>query len=262
MEQAKQDIPLNTAHRSRFVILTLPRSGSYHLASLLGSAPDITCLGEIFKPNKVELPPPLAASIGFAEADVARRDADPRAYLGQIMQHCDQPIFGFKEFQANLGRLRLRKSIAFSPDWWKIYLTRNPLRRYLSRHRTKVTGLFARMSADEHPRDSTVVAFDPALFTEILEASLQQEATISQLREAQPRRVLAVDYRDLSAPDRLGGMLEFLGSEADPATLSSRYWRQNSASFEESFEDFDLVVRHMRANGLEQMLEDALRPDA
>lgn len=258
----KQQIPLNAAHRSRFVILTLPRSGSYHLASLLGSAPDITCLGEIFKPNKIELPPPLAASTGFAEGDVGRRDADPRGYLGQIMRDSAQPIFGFKEFPANLGRVRLRKAIIYAPAWQKIFLTRNPLRRYLSRHRTMVTGLFVRMSADQHDHDSLVVPFEPELFAMMLQESRNLDALVSQLREDQPGRVLAVDYRDLSAPDMLASVLEFLGSEADPATLSSRYFRQNIARFEDSFEDFDLVVRYMRENGLEEMLEDALHPGA
>jgi|GEM_PF-4171676 len=42
-----------------FVVLSTMRCGSYHLTSLLDSAPDLTCLGEIYKPRKVELPRPL-----------------------------------------------------------------------------------------------------------------------------------------------------------------------------------------------------------
>ena len=47
----------SSAQPPKFVIVTLPRSGSYNLVSLLNSAPDIICHGEVFKRDVVELRP-------------------------------------------------------------------------------------------------------------------------------------------------------------------------------------------------------------
>jgi len=50
--QPAQTMPTET---SPFVITTQPRSGSYHFKSLLDSAEDIVCQGEIFKESAVEV---------------------------------------------------------------------------------------------------------------------------------------------------------------------------------------------------------------
>ena len=50
---------------ANFLVVTLPRSGSYNLVSLLNSAPDIVCHGEVFKRDVVELAEGPLAKLGM-----------------------------------------------------------------------------------------------------------------------------------------------------------------------------------------------------
>src|SRR5262245_39883207 len=85
-------------HPPKFVIVTLPRSGSYNLVSLLNSAPDIVCHGEIFKRDAVEVRPLHLEKMGFKTEDVAERDAKPGAFLQRLRGLNARKIVGFKMF--------------------------------------------------------------------------------------------------------------------------------------------------------------------
>lgn len=251
-----------SGHRARFIIVTQPRSGSYHLASLLSSAPDVTCLGELFKPNAVELPPWLRRQVGFARTDTALRDADPHGYLALLMAHCENPIFGFKEFLDRILARGIGKQTLRSRHWQKIFLFRNPIRKYLSLQRAMHTGSFTKFQPDAAPEDNATVHFDPDLFDLTVKLDRQLRERFAELQEKRPRRNMALDYRDLNDPTKLAEVLEFIRVEADPASLTSSYYRQNPLPLRESFPDYDLMARHALANGLAAELEDADHPDA
>ncbi|MDO5605748.1 MAG: hypothetical protein Q4G25_11370 [Paracoccus sp. (in: a-proteobacteria)] len=247
-----------TAHRCRFVIVTQPRSGSYHLASMLDSAPDTTCLGEILKRDRIELPPDLAARAGIDRADVDGRDADIAAYLARLLAACETPVFGFKEFRSRIAQSGIGPLTLRSRHWQKIFLYRNPIRKYISLQRAHDTGSFTKRRDDVRPQDNVIIRFDPAGFEGVLRNDRRMRDLCQRLRAAQPGAVSEVDYRDLGDPARIGQVLRFIRSEADPAALYSSYYRQNTLSLEESVEDFDVLSRHMRENGHEALLEDAL----
>ena len=70
-----------------FLIITLPRSGSYHLRALLDSAPDISAFGEIFKGSEVELPRSQLTLLGLSPTDMAARDARQEPVARKAKQH-------------------------------------------------------------------------------------------------------------------------------------------------------------------------------
>lgn len=249
-------------HRARFLIVTLPRSGSYHLASLLGSAPGVTCLGELFKPNAIELPPTLRRQVGLARHDTAIRDADPLGYLALLMAHCDAPVFGFKEFLPRIHQTGIGKHTLRSRHWQKIFLTRNPIRKYVSLQRAIETGAYTKLQPAAAPEDNAVVRFDPALFDETIRLDRQLRQRYRELKEQKPRRNMMLDYRELNDPAKLGRVLDFISVEGDAAALTSSYFRQNSAPVAESIADYDLLTRRAVELGLEAELEDATDPAA
>lgn len=251
-----------SGHRARFLIVTLPRSGSYHLASLLGSAPDVTCLGELYKPNAVELPPWLRQQVGFARHDTALRDADPLGYLALLMAHCDSPVFGFKEFLNRIHQTGIGKQTLRSRHWQKIFLFRNPIRKYLSLARAIQTGAYTKTEPGAAPEDNAVIRFDPQLFDETIRLDAQLRQRYRDLKAQHPRRNMALDYRELNDPARQAGMLDFIRAEAEPAQLTSIYHRQNSAPLEESIVDYEAMAAHARATGQGSALDDARHPDA
>ncbi|SDE14136.1 hypothetical protein SAMN05421538_104137 [Paracoccus isoporae] len=251
-----------TGHTCRFLIVAQPRSGSYHLASLLDSAPDVTCLGEIFKPDRVELPAPLAEQIGFGPADTARRDADVRAYLGRILEAIETPVVGFKEFPARLVQSGIGPDTLRARRWQKIFLTRNPLRKYVSLQRARETGSFTKRRDGDRPQDNRPIRFDPAQFETVLQADRHFTEMLTTMRARRPLRVTSVDYRALGDRAEMARLLGFIRSEADPADLASSYFRQNTVPLEDSVEDFGVMVTYLRENGHAALLDDALHPDA
>ncbi|WBU55508.1 hypothetical protein [Paracoccus sediminicola] len=251
-----------TGHRCRFLIVTQPRSGSYHLASLLGSAPDVTCLGEIYKPDRVELPADLGAAMGIAPSEPAKRDADVEAYLGRLLALCDTPVFGFKEFPSRLRDTGIGASTLRSRRWQKIFLMRNPLRKYLSLHRARETGSFTKRSGDTRPQDNAVIRFDPAQFEAMLAQDRFFRDSFRQMQERRPKRVTSVDYRELNDPAVLARLLDYISSEGDAAALSSSYFRQNTIPLDDSFENFAEMRRYMQDHGHAALLEDAAHPNA
>jgi hypothetical protein len=130
--------------KSPFVIITLPRSGSYHLRALLDSAPDIRCYGEIFKGSEVELPPEELAFVELSKKDTEKRDQMGMALLNRLRKKTDAEgvIFGFKDFRFNLTRVKIYQQMLNSKGWRKVFLFRNPIERYISMERADLTGVF------------------------------------------------------------------------------------------------------------------------
>ncbi|MDO5656830.1 MAG: hypothetical protein Q4G36_00670 [Paracoccus sp. (in: a-proteobacteria)] len=244
--------------KTRFLIVTEPRSGSYHLASLLDSAGDVTCLGELFKARRIELSDEWQARSGYATGDMARRDADPGAFLDRLVRVAGTPVFGFKEFSTRLVAAPLNALLLQDSGWKKLFLTRNPIRRYISMQRAAETGRFVSHEAATHRLDNAVIRFDPARFRRVFNADKALRKLALRLERAQPGQVMSVDYRDLGSPEHLARMLRFVGSDAVPEALSSRFHRQNDAGLAESLADFDLMRRFMQDEGHEALLQDAL----
>ncbi|MEY4306003.1 MAG: hypothetical protein RIT52_2178, partial [Pseudomonadota bacterium] len=154
--------------KTPFVIITLPRSGSYHLRALLDSAPDIRCYGEIFKGSEVELPPEELALLGLGKKDTDKRDEMGMAVLNKLRKKTDatDQIFGFKDFRFNLSRVKIFQQMVNSKGWRKVFLFRNPIERYISMERADLTGVFV---VTEKTKDRNLdlkrpVRFDPERF--------------------------------------------------------------------------------------------------
>jgi len=114
----------------RFVIVSLPRTGSTYLVDYLDAVDGVRCLSEIFHPNAILLRHHKPTDPALD--DIRLRDADQAGYLQRIVQEVgDCRCFGFKHFPRH--GVPLLEQLCSSREWRKIYLWReNLLEQYLS----------------------------------------------------------------------------------------------------------------------------------
>src|ERR1700741_3016246 len=115
---------LGSAPVPPFVLFCTPRTGSYHFVSLLASAPDVDCHGEVFKPGRAELAPQVLAALGTTPGDAGARDADPLRFVERLRALTPPSrAFGFKLFANHVGTHKaLRDAVLLAPAWRKIVL--------------------------------------------------------------------------------------------------------------------------------------------
>ena len=230
--------------KTPFVIITLPRSGSYHLRALLDSAPDIRCYGEIFKGSEVELPPEDLLLVDLTKQETAKRDEMGMAVLNRLRKKTDAAgqIFGFKDFRFNLTRAKIYSQIVNSEGWRKVFLFRNPIERYISMERADLTGVFV---VTERNKDKTLdlkrpIRFDPERFERSMGSHRNLTKDAAKMLEKQgPELALSLDYDRLNDLDTRKALMGFLGSAGDGALLASDHVKQFTASLESGVENWD-----------------------
>lgn len=210
-----------------FLILTLPRSGSYHLAALLDSAPDLTCHGEIYKAERVELPPVLRARLGGPGEDPAARDAAGPAFLAAL-EAAAAPgrAVGFKAFPAQLRGLPHRRALLFGRGRRRVILRRDPVETFLSLLRARAHGRWTRMTGEAPPPPATL-RWRRAAFEAHLRLHRAFDDLAARMERERPHLCHAVDYAALDDPQTRARLLRFLGSAAAPETLRSDRRRQH-----------------------------------
>ena len=231
-----------------FLILTLPRSGSYHLVSLLDSAPDLICHGEIYKRERVELAPPLRAALGLGREDAARRDAMGAAFTRALEAAGQGKPVGFKAFPAHLRGLSHRRDMLFGPVRRRVILSRDPLAAHLSALRARATGRWVRKAGDP-PDPPARIRYDPRAFEKRLEDAARLDQLAARMARQAPGGVHHIAYESLGDRAALGALLRFLGSTADPAALTSDRVRQHAGLLEDGVENPAEMHAHLRAIG-------------
>ena len=248
-----------------FLILTQARSGSYHLAALLNSAPDITCFGEIFKENALELPKPQLAKLGLTNRDMAARDADPIGLLNALRKdtEAEGAIFGFKDFLPNLNRVKLFGKLGHSKNWQKIIQLRNPIERYISRRRAAETGVFVVKQGESVTAEllHTKIRFDADSFSQFLKNHMRFVEVAQNLHHKHgDAAVFTTRYEKLSDPQHLQAILKFVGSKASADQLTSDHVKQYEKPLSEGVVNWDAFAAHLAANELTHLLPDDANP--
>jgi LPS sulfotransferase NodH len=121
--------------RRLFVILTLPRTGSYLLMDLLQQLRSISCHPEIFKKPRLELHPGYTPRLKWTRV---LRDANPLEFIYGVSNVDDSLASGFK-LMYNHQQV-VQEHVLGTSEFQKIVLMRNPIARFISRLRAEATG--------------------------------------------------------------------------------------------------------------------------
>jgi hypothetical protein len=236
--------------KNPFVIITLPRSGSYHLRALLDSAPDIRCYGEVFKGSAVELPPEELAFAGLTARETDKRDEMGMALLNRLRKGTDETgmIFGFKDFRFNLTRVKIYQQLLNSKGWRKVFLFRNPVERYISMERADLTGIFVvtEKNQTEGMDLKRPIRFDAERFEQAMGSHRRlAEDARTALEKRGPEVVHILDYPEVNDLAARKALMGFLGSEGDGALLASDHVKQFTASMESGVENWTELVDYL-----------------
>lgn len=247
--------------KKNFVIVTLPRSGSYHLASLLDSASDIKCYGEVFKGNKVELPARTLAKLGLGASSTTERDKEGSALLERLFDLSPEPVQGFKAFPDQLARSGIRVSL-HRTGWKYIFLVRNPIEAFVSLQRAKQTGIFVLGRSEKRPEPQLTkpVYINPCdLISSIEWRLLLYEKWRAIVKTHGQEHATMVEYKSLQYSRKRERLLEFLGSASDPKTLTSDRAKQFTRPFWEGVFNASEVIEALKAADHEHLLSEIAR---
>jgi hypothetical protein len=248
-----------------FVVFCQARTGSYHLVSLLDSAPDVECHGEAFKPGRIELRPEALAALGLTAADVAQRDADPVAFVERLRSlAAPAAVFGFKLFANHVAMQKgLRRAVLQAPAWRKLVLRRDPVRTYASRLRAEQTGVWTLPVGRSKPGEllHAPVRFEAAGFERHLREHERFVRMVDEAVAVPGNPVHCLDYDDLVEGDALAAALRFIGSKAAPHTLRSTMQRQYTGDVRAGFTNWPELEAHLAARGLSLDRGQVFRPD-
>jgi len=242
----------------KFVIVTHPRTGSYHLVDLLNSADDVRCFGEIFKKNYVELPSEVLDSLGMVGKDVGMRDDNPSQFIDRAFRTVGEPIVGFKAFPIHLKNSGI-EALPLQPDWKVIFLKRNPLESYVSLVRAELTGVFINKAEDRNREEvlNQQVYVDPSKLTKRLSWIRSLYNGWDKLAEARgPTHATVIDYSELNCGRHQDIMLKFLGSSSRATNLVSSRKRQFTAPFRQGIQNFDEVAETLKRIGQSELIPD------
>ena len=246
-----------------FVIITQARSGSYHLKSLLDSADDIVCHGEIFKRKRVELSDWHRKKLGMSPKDTLMRDADRPRYLTQLRGLNPKQIFGFKLFYAHKNPDDGLNNYLFSDNSWKkIFLYRNPLETYASLLRARKTGKWVHKTRGGGMRsavdrvEESLIRFDATEFNKHFEKCRRNILSSIQIAEKQKNDCFWLNYKDLNDSSKWADLLAFLGSSSSADSLKSEYNKQYHSTIDSAFSNWGDVLNHLETNQLSYLLND------
>ncbi|HWI26932.1 MAG TPA: hypothetical protein VN668_08165 [Stellaceae bacterium] len=191
----------------RFVIVSLPRTGSTYLVDYLDAIDGVRCLSEIFHPNEIMLR--HHRTTDPALCDIPVRDADPLGYLRRLEQEIGGVgWFGFKHFPRH--SLKLLQQLCADRSWRKIFLWRdNLLEQYLSfllasAHFGRIT--WGRVPDREQVTIPTGVLMDDFHTIERNYIMIEEALMLSD-----PADVFTLEYHDLGRVEVMRGLLRFLG---------------------------------------------------
>jgi hypothetical protein len=193
--------------RVRFVILSLPRTGSTYLVDYLDAVPGIRSLSEVFNRDTVLLRhhEPDDKTL----LDKERRDKDPMGFLARLEQDvgaCD--FFGVKVFPGHSERLL--RYFATSRQWKKIFLWRdNILEQYISF--LLASAQYGSASWERVASEARLTLPIGALIDDLHAIEKSYIEVEDALVLADPHDVFTLEYDDMASDEVMEQLLRFLG---------------------------------------------------
>lgn len=223
--------------RSDFVVFCDARTGSYNLTSLLNSAEDVICHGEIFKKNQIEVPDFHRRRLG--SRSIAERNHNAAAFIAELRAINPFKHFGYKMFASHLTWAPGAIDYLTAKTTRRVILYRPSLEVYASGRRAQETGVWTNRGSGSVPAGklNTRVDFTPESF-ETFALHYNRYASMCRMLAALPE-TFVIHYEQTGDPEVLDALLGFIGSKARAADLRSEYRKQFQGSLADGFSNWD-----------------------
>lgn len=240
----------------RFVVLTLPRTGSHLLCGLLDSHPDVLCHQEIFNPDNVWYSMRYGRRHDPAATDIGARDRDRLGFLGGIWaDREDHASVGFKLFHFDHPEL-LDAVIGDRGIAIILLYRRNLLRAWTSWEIACRTDIWNSIDREKlGKREPVRLDFDRESFLAYGQKNRAMRTAMRQRLERADRVALEVSYEGLTGEQDMAAVTAFLG--LDPkGPLRTPFLRIGSPCLADSYHDFATVERALAGSSMAWMLAD------
>jgi len=217
------------------------------LASALDALPGVACHGELFRKNDkaVEADLAIIRELDPAYADIDYRRRNHHDFLDVMVRQTPSDLTGFKLMLRQAPEVQ--QAIVSSGDYRIILLDRpNVLALYSSHRIARATGVGFKRKGETTV--SPKVDFDAKDFRGFWRRYRKKYEVIdAQLRESKHCQAIAVNYLDLLHGDAFGGVVDFLGLQAEDTAFSKYIGTQkrNSSEILQRFSNPDSVVEYL-----------------
>lgn len=224
-----------------FVILTLGRTGSQYLVTLLDSHPAIACAGEIMGCTAINPEAPETAFAAVCERSLAERQAR------------NKTVFGFKlPWMCAASNDHLLQELAASGTRFVLNFRKNKLSMYLSMRLAQVNNDFS--SSQLYRQQSLTI--DIPHMQRVMQAFLSHEQRMLTATRGLARTI--VSYEAAQADPDIPWVQDLLGVE--PMPLRGSTTRARSGSQRATIENYDEVATALRDTPFAAYLDEVGAP--
>ncbi|MBV6633220.1 MAG: hypothetical protein KI792_09340 [Alphaproteobacteria bacterium] len=238
--------------KTKFVLISVARTGSNYIVGMLNKHPDCHCHFEIANPSQV-----VGAEGGPVTTNrpLTRefRDEDPVGFTNAAFD-TKKPFaaVGFKIFGGDVPEI-----VQFalkSKDIKKIVLRRdNLLASYSSMTIAMANGVWR--AKEKSDLRETKVEFIPEKFDHYRNVTSQFYQRVEHQLSSEGQEFLKLSYSKLRDPEQAQALFRFLNL-AEPASPEADLLRQNSKDMLERFSNPAVVQTHMRDIGQEDWMSE------
>lgn len=236
--------------RKKFVLLASMRTGSNLLNSYLNQYDGVICHGEAFNPSFVGLEPKYLSLLGWARTDVARRDADPHAFL-DLISGLDAAAVGLHMFPGHnpaiLDLLLQDSSVR------KLCLRRSIIHSFVSLQSARKTDVWRTTNRDftKHmPLEERRIKFVPHEFEKYRRKIDGFWYKIFPFLAETGQDFFPLWYRELGSVATINKAVEFIGLSENRTELTDKIAKQNPEPLSDLVENWSEMVDYAKRVGL------------
>jgi hypothetical protein len=241
----------------KFVIISVPRSGSNLVVGMLEQHPEIQCYPELFHPDKV-YDRNVFAEHGLSDLSREERDKEPLEFLDQVFQHkfkANTKATGFKMFPGQNDELM--NLLMEEPGVKKIILEReNLLRCYLSQKTAEESNVYFVREKDGITPEEKPMQVDVEDFLAYEEKTSSFFNTLKRKLDGSGQHYLEVQYIHLLEKEQQAELLDYLGVSPDTDLLKVVSKKQRTMELKDKIINYDEVGRHLSEMGRESYLNE------
>lgn len=246
---------------SKFVILSVPRTGSNFLCSTLDSHPEVLCHPELFHLEHICYSKKYLKSGGERFSTPQKRDRSPKSFMNQIwQQEFDCRAIGFKlmlwQNKRAFNLVLKNKSIK------KILLFRNnKLKTYVSEKIAKKKKVWMTPESNLEKKEQNArqlsITVKPKYFYEYITIVDKFYESLRKKLKVSNQVFLEIAYEELLGRENEAvklNILEFIGVSENPEYLKSNLKKQNPQPLSELIENFYELEEALKGTELEPYL--------
>ncbi len=237
---------------TRFVIVSIPRTGSNFLCGGLNGHPEVLCHFELFHRERVYAWWELQEELG----DLSARNADPKGFLARVWSlNRGKKAVGFKIFLGH-DRAALKAVLADTGVKKVLLRRRNRVKTFVSELVAAATGQYQRLARFHGPPPPPPrVQVDVGALKEHVELRGRFFADVEEKLRSTDQTFLDLTYEDLFAgPEALSSILRYVGVRDDPSLFQGRDLKQNPDDLRLVIANYDELDEALAGDSLQEDL--------